>query len=115
MDKQKEESLVRGAAVACVVLGNPVTGQYTLVDLDDAPMSEESIQDAKSRGFEFVGVMGIKDGVADAMCEPGPGALSLMCCAVLPFVTRYAAKLGPKSDGADWLEQLHALPDPREN
>lgn len=108
----KFEQLANGECAAAVI-GNPVTGQYALIDMDDAPMSDAAIQEARQRGFEFVGMLGIKDGVADAMGEPGPGAQSLMCHAVLPFVTQYAAKLGPKSDGADWLERLHALPDPR--
>lgn len=110
----KVEQLAWDAECACGVLGNPRTGEFSLIDLDhDMPMSDAARLDAQQRSFEFVGVLGIKDGVADAVCEPGPGALSLMCHAVLPFVTRYAAKLGPKSDGADWLERLHALPDPR--
>src|ERR1039458_4815763 len=111
------EQLSSDAECAVAVLGNPTTGQYALVDLDhDMPMPEESISDAHQRGFQSVGVMGIKGGVADAMCEPGPGALALMCHAVLPFMTRYAARLAPKSDsGAEWLTRLHALPDTREN
>jgi hypothetical protein len=115
MDRKKENALVSEAECACAVLGNAATAEFLLVDLDAAPMSAESILDARSRGFEFVGVMGMKNGIPDAMTEPRAGALSLMCAAALPFVTRYAAKLGPKSDGADWLERLHALADPRES
>lgn len=116
MDNLKEQAFVLDPERTCAVavLGNAVTGHYALIDLDQAkPVVEASALEARERGLEFVGVMGVKDGVADAICEPGPGALSLMCAAVWPFVTQYAAKLGQKSDGTEWLEWLHALPDTR--
>lgn len=117
MDQFEQLSGDAECAVVVAVLGNAVTGHHVLIDLDhDAPMSDAATLEARQRGFEFVGLLGIKGGLADAVCEPGPAALSLMCHATVPFVTRYAAKLGPKSDaGADWLERLHALPDLREN
>jgi hypothetical protein len=116
MDRKKENALVSRAECACAVLGNPATAEFLLVDLDAAPMSAESISDARQRGFELVGVMGIKDGIPDAIAEPRAGALALMCAAVMPFVAQYATKLGTtKSDGAGWLTRLHALPDPRES
>lgn len=110
------EQLAWDAEIAVAVLGNPRTGEFSLIDLDhDMPMSEAARESARQRGFEFCGVVGVKNGIADAMCDPVAGALGILCAAVMPFVRRYAAKLGPKSDGADWLERLHALPDPRES
>jgi hypothetical protein len=87
------------------------------LDKDGLPLSEAEVDAAHAKNFIFAGVMGVKHGVADAKCEPGPDAMRVMMCAAIPFIRRIAEKLtqAPKGDSAAFLEKLWTLPDTRQN
>ena len=106
-----------GATAACLGRVKDGTAEYMLVPLDGEgyPLSEGQTMLARLREYSFAGVFGYKSGFADAKNEPGPDAWRVMCAATPEFLTLLAQKLAPQSDGVDWLEKLHQLPDTREN
>jgi hypothetical protein len=117
-----QEKLAWGAQLAVAVLVGKDGDKDTLylVNLDE-PIPFGEVGTALARqGCRYAGVIAVKDGVVSS--EPVdylPATVYAMLSALPEFVAYAARKLAqqqqPKGDGADWLQKLYALPDPREN
>jgi len=107
-----EEQLVWDAEISAVILGKGE--EFVLIPLDGTP-TPAFLELAKARGYEYCGVAAYKDGQCSASCERNPGAVHTVMCASFAFARYVAAKthLKPEGDGADWLERLATLVDPR--
>jgi hypothetical protein len=95
---------------AAVVIGNE--HEYQLVPLD-GPI-DWALATAKARGYDFVGVIGLRGG--KTVFAPEPGMDARMMRAVPDFfqyVKTRLARYEPKGDGVAWLESLWTLPDAR--
>ncbi len=107
------EHLVCESEIAVGVLGR--SEDYVLIPLDGhGPIPQRVIDDAKRRGFQFCGVLGIVNGRAAAKCETDTDAVGVMLLAAMGFAQQVTDKLKSKDDGADWLERLWELPDTRD-
>ena len=73
------------------------------------------MDDAKRRGFQFAGVMGLAKGRAFARCQQCEGAVHTMFFAAIAYGCQVADKIksAPQGDGGDWLGRLYQLPDTR--
>ena len=88
---------------------------FTLIDLL-AKMDDKAVAEALDKGWTYCGVVGMKDGIPGAKCDPHPDSLFTMTLAGLAFVRLVADRIRPvsKGDSEAWLESLYQLPDTRE-
>ena len=109
------------AQVSAVILGNLNTREYVLVDTTPGPIPAS----LHGRGFEFIGIMGIVQGVPHTALAVELDAAS--STAIAQAWTQYlvgliVAKLQPAQpaqstqtdDSAAWCESLYALSDTRD-
>jgi len=104
------ERLVCESEVSVAVLGKG--REFVLVSPKDSEPDAGELAEARSRGFFFCGVLGIKDGQPSAECSCLDAAFVMMHAA-LAFSQEMLGRLRPKDDSAAWCERLHALEDPR--
>jgi hypothetical protein len=113
MDAQHQ--LIFESQISVGVLGKGE--DFVLIPLrgDGTPFDEAEVDAARDRGLEYCGVLGLKDGVPGAKCEPNPDCIYTMMHAGLAFAQLVADKLRPKpkGDAVDWLTRLFELPDTR--
>jgi len=104
------------------VLGNPVTGEHTLVELkgaDEYPLTPAENLKARLGSFGYCGLFGYRerDRYANAHSEPSPACALMMITAFPTFSARLTEYLeGPKkeSDFESWMKRLHDLTDTRD-
>jgi hypothetical protein len=114
MDKFRQ--LCLDAPIAVVILGNPETSDFELIDLDFDRLPNERVCALQERGMEFCGVLGLVKGrprVALAL----PLGAEIIATLSAAFVQRLEDAINgikpDMGDSAEWLERLHSLPDNR--
>jgi hypothetical protein len=111
----KFESLAGFGKFPTVILGNPSTRDFELVDLERVPLEPNVAVDIKSRGLFFCGTFALIDNQFRSEL-----AESLDADAIDALAAAYAALVAAKrhepkhSISTSWLEKLWALVDPRE-
>ncbi|HEY4378961.1 MAG TPA: hypothetical protein VGN01_01360 [Acidobacteriaceae bacterium] len=119
MMQSKFQELVSKAQFAMCVFSNPDATDVALVGFESG---DEALQELQARGVSrLVGVVGIADGQACSEFDvplDGPVIDAISAAFVQAFEIRYhdaieveKARLGSLA----WLEDLHALPDTRQN
>lgn len=109
------EMIAGHAEISAGVLGNE-RGEFVLCPLDceGDPLNEAHVQEARSKGFFYAGVLGYVNGAFGCKAEPGPVCGVVMLQASLAFAQFVASRLQPKDDSVSWCERLMQLPDTRE-
>jgi hypothetical protein len=116
----KFEKLAFESSIAAAVLGNVSTGDFQLVDVTSLPLSTEDQASFHARGFGFLGLLGVCDGIPHTALavELDPTTTSALSSAFVQFVWKALSEKGraqgKRDDGADWLRRLFSLPDKRE-
>jgi hypothetical protein len=113
----KFEQIAGYARLAVGIVGNPTTSEFALVDLT-GPESVPDFRGEAQRGFCFIGVVGMVQGVP-LIALTGPldnAALDALSQAYIRHVEcvlegRNAAT--PGDDSEQWLWRLWSLQDPR--
>jgi hypothetical protein len=112
----KFESLAGFGKFPTVILGNPSTRDFELIDLERVPLEPHAAADIKSRGLFFCGTFAVIDD--QFRCEL---AVSLNAEVLESLSATYASLVVAKGNelkhaisGASWLEKLWSLVDPRE-
>jgi len=97
-----------------VVLGNPVTKDFELIDLERVPLEHNLHADFKARGLYFCGTFALLDGQGRVEFAEllDADAIAALATAYARLVLEKQRTL-PRNDGADWLRKLHRLPDTR--
>jgi hypothetical protein len=112
----KFETLVNQSAFSVCILGNLRTSDFELVDLNPEPMSEDAKRDCTRRGMEFIGVIGLVEGLPRVALECPLDVMTALALSQA-FVQRVEdainAAMKPKGDSAAWLDALYRLPDTR--
>jgi hypothetical protein len=107
----KIEKFVAESEYTVALLGNPESTAFELVPIDT--LSESESRALSARGLGFLGVIGLVDGQFRTALEVEQSVSTSQALA-RAFVQHITARLSaPKRDNGDWLERLHALPDPR--
>ena len=114
----KFEQIAGYARLAVGIVGNPTTSEFALVDLSGAgPVPD--FQGEAQRGFCFIGVVGMVQGVP-LIALTGPldnAALDALSQAYIRHVECVLeGPSGPQTPGDDserWLWRLWSLKDPR--
>lgn len=107
-----DERLVSESEVSFAVLGKG--RDFVLVALHtDTAEDATQMAEARSRGFFYCGVLGMRDGQPSAECSASDAAFTMMHAA-LAFAQEMAGQLRPKDDSVQWLTRLWELPDPRD-
>jgi hypothetical protein len=97
-----------------VVLGNPSTREFELIDLERVPLDPHTAADIKSRGLGFCATFAVIDGQFRSEL-----AVSLDADTMDALATSYAHLVIAKKNeqkhsiSASWLEKLWSLVDPR--
>jgi len=107
------QKLAWDSETAVAVLAND--NDVELVDLNQ-PASPARLRPLARRGLQFYGCLALVDGKVRVEIEGGlltVDALRVMTQAAATFAARRVAPKDDGGDGADWLERLHRLPDPR--
>jgi hypothetical protein len=109
----KFQQFVANAEVAVCILGNPESGDFALCDL--GPHAEDLQRDLVQRGYRFVGLLGMVQGVPrSALAEPlEANAIDALAEA---FLKRwlYGGGRPEAGDSVRFLEGLYRLPDTRD-
>ena len=113
---QHERLLITLGEISCHVIGTVKNDrpEFILVPLGDG-LTEGDLYRARLNGYYFVGCFSYASGFADASVEPGPDAWRVLVAATPAFFQYLSERLAPKGDTVDWLKELWAKPDPREN
>jgi hypothetical protein len=118
MHINKAEFIAAHGKMVALALGNTVTADYELVDLDACPIDAALQADFTRRGFCCVATYGMID---EQFCQaydvPLPadvvvGLAQSYACLVLH---KMANPPKQKGDSTDWLARLWELPDTRES
>ena len=108
--------LITNSPLSVAVLGAGEDYVLIRLDADGYPIDEASVEEAKGRGFDYCGLLAIKDGRAGVrIVEGNPGAIYTMLFAGLAFAHLVADRpqSPPTGDAEDWLSRLFGLPDTR--
>jgi hypothetical protein len=86
----KVEQIAHDAQIAAVIIGNPVTREFELID-PKAECAIERVRFLSSRGMFFCGILGLVDGVSrTALSEPLENAtLDALAQAFLTHIERH--------------------------
>jgi hypothetical protein len=121
MLQESQRQLIRESEFTVVVLGKGEDFVLLRANGYDNDSDVSEARDAGQRGMSFCGVLALTDdGQLKADINPANiGAVYTMTFAGLAFVHLVAERLKsqehPKSDSAEFLERLFALPDTRAN
>jgi hypothetical protein len=107
----KFESLAWDSPFSVVVLGNPSTADFALVPLPGR-LSEPVRHDYNERGFHFLGVVGIVDGVPRVSLDE-PLSAPMTDAIARQFITHFEVALGERiaamgAEDLSWLKRLCA-------
>jgi hypothetical protein len=109
------ELLVSESQIAVVLAGIPSLGRFQLLPINDS--TDDAVEIASRSGFQFLGCVGltISNGKfvprMEFTVELTNEHLKLIADQFFLLVERAIVRV----ENASWLEQLHALPDPRAN
>lgn len=102
------DKLVSECEVSAAVLGR---GESFML-IDTRNVCPEAVASAHAQHFNFCGVVGVKGGHLELeLSSLDPETVKMMAFAAVKFAECQTAQ--PVSDGVDWLERLHRLPDTR--
>lgn len=102
----KFEQIAATAQHTVGIVGNKATKDYVFLPLAES-LTEETMRTGQSRGWEFLGVAGIVNGVLKVALEEPLDEAATAALALAFFHST------PKDDSVDWLERLYRLEDPR--
>jgi hypothetical protein len=112
----KFEQLICDSTFAVTVLGNVGSGDFELIPLGNCdPLHDYTAR--KARGLCVLGVLAldatgqIHTALALPLADDTVARLAQDFCRLI--AERFSAS--PKDHGAEWLERLHSLPDPRKD
>ncbi len=119
----KEEQLVWDAQLSVCIMGNGDGTEFELLNNGPEPaLTDEFLADLKSRGLEYLGVIGIVDGrVRVALAEPlDADVITLLSAAFVRhamavFQDRLRVKLKSTDAAVQWCRSLFEKPDTRPN
>jgi hypothetical protein len=106
----KFDQLISDAQLKVLILGNPETSDFELIDLAPGPLSHDP-HNLHERGMYFVGVMGIVQGVPRSALDEPLDVLTTTALAQA-FVLHAERILNARLE-ADWLGRLYQIPDTR--
>ena len=111
------EMIAGHAEISAGVLCND-RAEFVLCPLDceGNPLSEEHVQEARSKNFFYCGCLGYVNGAFGYKAEPGPLCALAMLQASLAFAQYVASRLqqAKTDDSAAWLQKLYSLEDSRD-
>jgi hypothetical protein len=112
----KFEQIAAYARLAVVILGNPTTSEFVLIDLAE-PLPD--LRCEAQRGLSFIGTVGVVQGVPlTVLAQPlDNAALDALSQAYLRHVECVLAgcrAVTPGDDSEQWLWRLWSLKDPRD-
>ena len=107
------DRLALESEVSFTVLGKGE--EFVLIDNSATDEAAHLIAIARSQGYGYTGVFGLKDGVPHLVCDPAPAAALTMAHAGLVFCRAVGDRLrhATKGDSVTWLRQMYALQDSR--
>ena len=115
---QHEKLLGTLGEISCGVIGAIKNDrpEFILVSLGpDGGLSEGDLLKARLNDYWCAGFFSYANGYADASVEPDPESWHILVAATPAFFQYLSERLAPKGDAVDWLKELWAKPDPREN
>jgi hypothetical protein len=104
------EQAAADCTFAVAILGNVHSQDFELVPLGEV-ISADMDRRFRARGLCFLGVLGLPDRFA--LAEPMP-PVQMRLAIAREFDRVYGQAVKPVGDSVTWLENLHSLPDTRD-